>query len=80
MPERVLSSICYLFADDLKIRSISSSINFLNDNDNVYHWSVGNGLKFHPDSTKLIWNTPHEYFINSLVIEHSTSIKTLAYL
>ena len=77
MPERVLSSICYLFADDLKIRSISSSINFLNDNDNVYQWSVGNGLKFYPDITKLIWNTPHEYFLNSLVIEHSTSIKDL---
>ena len=28
MPERVLSSICYLFADDLKFLPISSSINF----------------------------------------------------
>ena len=59
MPERVLSSICYLFADDLKLLSISSSINFQNDIDNVYQWSVKNGLIIHPDKTKVICNTPH---------------------
>ena len=53
MPERVLSSLCYLFAADLKLLSISSSINFQNDIDNVYQWSVENGLIIHPDKTNL---------------------------
>ena len=77
MPELVLSSICYLFADDLKLVSISSSINFQNDIDNVYQWFVENGLIFHPDKTKLICLTPHEYFLNSLVIERVPSVKHL---
>ena len=78
MPERVLSSICFLFADDLKLLSFSSLINFQNDVDNVYQWSVEIGLLFQPDKTKLICNTPHEYFLNSLVIERVLSIKNLA--
>ena len=57
MPERVLSSICYLFADDLKLLSISSSIKIQNDIVNGYKWSVENGLIFHPDRTKHICNT-----------------------
>ena len=63
MPERVLSSICYLFAQDLKLLSNSSSINLQNDSDNLYQWSLENGLICHPDKTKLICNTSHEYFL-----------------
>ena len=77
MTERVLSSICYLFADDLKLLSISSSINVQNDIDNVYQWSVKIGLIVHPDKTKLNCNTPHVYFLNSLVIERVPSTKDL---
>ena len=77
MPELVLSSICYLFADDLKRFSISSSINFQNFIDNVYQWSVKSGLIFHQDKTKFICNMPHEYFLISLVIERVPSIKDL---
>ena len=77
IPERVLSSICYLFADDLKLLSILSSINFQNDIDNVYQWSVKKGLIFHPDGTQFFCNMPHKYFLNSLVIERVPSIKDL---
>ena len=72
MPERVLSSVCYMFADDLKLLSISSSIIFQNDYDNFHEWSAENGYIFNPDKTKLICNTPHEYFLNSLIIERVT--------
>ena len=58
----------YLFADDLKLLSNSSSINFQSDIHNVYQWSVENGR---------ICNTPHEYTLNSLVIERVPSIKDL---
>ena len=77
MLERVRSSTCYLFADDLKFLSFSSSINFQNVFDNVYQWSVEIGLIFHLDKTRLICNTPHDFFLNSLVIERVPSIKDL---
>ena len=80
MPERVLSSISYLFAHDLKLLSISSSINFQNNSDERYQWCVKNGLIFHTDKTKLICNTPYVYFLNSLVLECVLSIKDLVLL
>ena len=76
MPERVLSSICYLFADDLKLLSISFSNNFQNDSDNVYQWFVENGL----GKTKLFCYTSSKYFLNSLVIKRVPSIKDLGLL
>ena len=53
LPGCLTSSTCYLFADDSKI--LNNDVDQLQlDIDSMVTWSQANGLRFHPDKTRLI--------------------------
>ena len=62
LPDCVMSSSCYPFADDLKLSSKSSPELFQNDINSVANSVKDNGLTFHPIKTVLLTNVTNSQF------------------
>ena len=69
LPDCVMSSSCYLFADDLKLFSKSSPELFQTDINSVANWLKDNGSTFHPSKAVLLTNVTNSlFFLNDTAI------------
>ena len=67
-----------LFAEDLKLFSITRPELFQNDNNLVANWVKDNGLTFRPSKTVLLTNVKNsQFFLNDTAITISKSVEDL---
>ena len=77
MPDVVVHSICFLFADDCKVQgSIPTLVQ--NDINSVVSWSLRNNMRFHPQKTQVLcFGKTHQFLLSQEPIKNVATIDDL---